>query len=459
MGEPLFGTDGIRGRAGEEPLTPATLARLGRVLAEWLKAARQAAPCDGAAAPARALIGHDGRESGETLVAALSRGLAQGGIGVDVLGLAPTPCVAYLTQATGYACGIVVSASHNPAADNGVKILGPDGAKLADSAERELEVALASAERYPSVQPRAAVRRAKRLLGDYIAWLRTEAFPQLDLRHWRVAVDCANGACSQVAPRILRAFGAEAVPLHDHPDGRNINDHCGALFPAEVARATVEGSCTIGLAVDGDGDRGLLADGHGRVLDGDALLAGLGAYLAAHQGLPRDTVVATVMSNLALEEWLARSGVRLLRVPVGDRCVAAAMREGGYRLGGEKSGHLLFGAEHGYRGDGLYTFLRAAQAMLADGIDPPSFAAGYRDYPQRLLNLPVRGRPPLERLACLQAEQRALEQELGGCGRLVVRFSGTEPVLRLMVEARTDAAVVGALERLRRAAAADGILA
>ncbi|TAH39235.1 MAG: phosphoglucosamine mutase [Planctomycetota bacterium] len=463
MSEPLFGTDGMRARAGEEPLTPPTLARLGRILAERVRAGLPGATPAGAQRPGgrppRVLLGHDGRESGETLAAALSRGLNQGGVDVEVLGLAPTPAIAYLTSAGPYAAGIVVSASHNPAADNGVKLLGPDGGKIPDALERELERELVGAAPYPRVTPAGSLRRNKRLLGDVLAWYRNSAFPRLDLRGWRVALDCGNGAYSQLGPRILRAFGAELRVLHDKPDGRNINDGCGALFPEEVARATREHGCVVGLTVDGDGDRGLLADGAGRVLDGDALLAGLGTHLLRHGRLPQRTVVATIMSNLALERHLAAAGGQLLRVPVGDRNVAAAMRAGGYRLGGEKSGHLLFGPEHGYRGDGMYNLLRVVAAVQEDGLAMERFGAGYRDLPQQLVNVPVTRRVPLEQLRRLQAAVAALERELNGAGRVVVRFSGTELRLRLMVEADSELQVRSALERLQQAAAADGILA
>lgn len=451
MSERLFGTDGIRGRAGDEPLTTTTLERLGRILGVRLAAA--------AGGSGAVVVGHDGRESGETLAAALVAGLCSQGLDCDIVGLAPTPCIAFLTARGDYCCGIVVSASHNPAADNGVKILGAGGAKLPDEEELALEEALRSGVAPPPAERRGRARRAKALVGDYVAWLRSEAFPDLDLRGWKVAMDCANGACSQIGPRVLRAFGAEPLCIHNRPDGRNINAACGAVHPAEVARATVDLGADVGLTVDGDGDRGLLADSRGRILDGDAILAGLGRDYAARGRLPGRKVVATVMSNLALERTLAAAGVELVRVPVGDRHVAAAMRAEGLALGGEKSGHILFGADHDYRGDGLYTFLRCAQAMQEAGIPPADFAADYRDLPQRLDNLPVRRRCRLEDLPRLQAEVQAVQEALAGRGRIVVRFSGTEACLRLMAEAETQELVDEALARLRAAAAEEGILA
>ena len=444
----LFGTDGIRGKAGEEPLTPPTLKRLGRILARRLAGRSDA----------RVLLGHDGRESGETLAAAVVQGLGQGGVHADVLGLAPTPAVAYLTRAGDYALGVVISASHNPAEDNGIKLLASDGAKLDDDAEREIEEALLSAQELPDVGVPGETRRAKGLLGDYVVWLRNEAFPELDLSGWRVAIDCANGAYSRLGPRAVHAFGAEVVAMNDKPDGHNINRDCGALHPEHMARATVENRCHIGLSVDGDGDRGMLADSTGRLLDGDALLAGHGRHLAERGVLPGDTVVATVMSNLALERYLHAAGVRLERVPVGDRNVAAAMRAGGFRLGGEKSGHLLFGEDHDYRGDGLYTLLRTLAALQQAGCYSWQFAEGYRDLPQKLVNLPVLARRPLEELPELSAGVRRMAEELGDRGRIVVRFSGTELRLRLMAEADSEALVDHVLDQLAAAARRDGIL-
>jgi len=448
----LFGTDGIRGKAGEEPLTLEFLERLGRLFSEHLP------PASGNPASRGILIGHDGRQSGETLAAALAGGLVRGGVPVDVVGLAPTPAVAYLTATGLYAGGVVISASHNPAEDNGIKLLGADGCKLSDGKELVLEEGMAGSEDLPDSAVPGTIRRAKGLVGDYMAWLRNEAFPNLELKGWKILIDCANGAYSQLGPRILKAFGAEPVPIHNRPDGRNINRDCGSLHPELAARETVRNGCRIGVSLDGDGDRGILVDGNGRVLDGDLLLAGLAPHLAARGLLPERTLVATVMSNLGLEKFLEKEHIHLERVAVGDRNVARAMRQNGWALGGEKSGHILFGEDHGFRGDGLYTFLRIAAALTAEGLEPHEFAAGYREFPQKLVSLPVVQRVPLERLTRLQAVENELAREFGGSGRTVVRFSGTELRLRLMVEADSDPAVLAALERLTEAARADGIL-
>ncbi|MGB0953719.1 MAG: phosphoglucosamine mutase [Planctomycetota bacterium] len=451
----LFGTDGIRGKAGEYPLVPELLERLGLVLASQI---HLDLPEDLEDRP-KVVIGHDGRESGETLVAAVAAGLTAGGVDVDVLGLAPTPCVAYLTFSGPYQAGVVVSASHNPAEDNGIKLLGRNGAKLSERVEQELEARLTAEEELPQAAESGETRRTKNLLSDYIAWLRNEAFPQLDLGGKRVLVDCANGAASKLAPRVLHAFGAETITIHDKPDGLNINEGCGALHPEVAGAKVVEHDCHFGLSLDGDADRGILVDRKGRVLDGDAILAGLGVAMQKRGELIADTVVATVMSNLALERCLDAVGATLLRAQVGDKYVAAAMREGGFNLGGEKSGHILFGEDHGFRGDGMYTLLRVLQSLARDGAEPDSFAADYADLPQRLVNLPVTRRCPLEELKHLHAACIALEQELGDRGRIVVRFSGTELRLRLMVEALEESLVEESLAKLESAVQSDDILA
>jgi len=448
MSRQLFGTDGIRGKAGREPLTTQTLEAFGFALAAQLGDEQGAV-----------LIGHDGRESGETLVAALTQGLTRGGIDVDVVGLAPTPALAYLTMAGRYSAGIMVSASHNPASDNGVKLFGADGAKLSDAREAAIEAAFFAEESRADADQAGAVKRTKNLLGDYIGWLRAEAFPELDLEGHTIVVDCANGAASQLAGRVIHAFGGEANLIQDKPDGHNINDGCGALYPELAAEATREAHAWIGLSLDGDGDRGLLCDREGRTLDGDALLAGLGTLIAQQDKLVGKTVVATVMSNLALELWLSEQGITLRRTQVGDRYVAEDMRQGGFNLGGEKSGHILFGDEQGFRGDGIYTLLKVCDALQKAEADSTTFAEGYVDLPQQLLNLDAVRRAPLDELPQLSAECAAVESDLQGKGRTVVRFSGTELKLRLMVEATTHEAVDAAIERLRAAAQADGILA
>ena len=448
MSERLFGTDGIRGRAGAWPLVDEFLTVLGRAVG--IRVLSQDAA-------AHVVIGHDGRASGPGIVAALTSGLRGSGVSVHEVGLCTTPALAYLAAAGPFQAGVMVSASHNPAEDNGIKLFGHDGAKFPDAAEVELEAAV-KMPLPPAVRLSGARIQDPALLERYVAWLR-DAFADLDLRGRRILVDCAQGGASQLAERVLDACGATPVPLNNQPDGANINRDCGALHPEVAAREASARNCDLGLSLDGDADSGMLVDGHGRVLDGDALLAGLGRHHQNRGELANATVVATVMSNLALETWLASSGVRLLRTQVGDRFVAEAMRAGGHNLGGEKSGHLLFGQDHGWRGDGLYTLLRVLRVLSREGIGAADFARGYQDFPQRLLNLKVTRRVPLEQLPALAAENLLLSRELEGRGRTVIRFSGTELRLRLMVEARDAALVDSALQRLAAASRRDGILA
>jgi len=454
MSKTLFGTDGIRGVAGEYPLVPELLEKLGRVLALRILGDM---PDDSEAKP-RVLIGHDGRESGETLAAAVAAGLTHGGVPVDVVGLTTTPCLAYLTFADCYQAGVMISASHNPAKDNGIKLFGRQGNKLADAVEKELETALETIGPPPEGVTPAEIRRTKNLVADYISWLRTEAFPDLELHGRRILVDCANGAASELAPRVLKTFGAEVVTIHDKPDGHNINQGCGALHPEVAAASVQELGCEVGLSLDGDADRSILCDGNGRILDGDAVLAGLGCAMQDAGELPGNTVVATVMSNLALERRLKEHGAHLLRAQVGDRYVAEGMREGGFRLGGEKSGHILFGEDHGFRGDGLYTLLRMMEILVPKEQTAADFAAGYEDLPQKLVNYEVAKRVPLEELPHLSAACTEAESSLGDDGRIVVRFSGTELCLRLMVEAIEESLVDATLAKLEAAAREDGIL-
>lgn len=447
MSDTLFGTDGIRGKAGQPPLTSEPLHRLGQVLAQRLGPGK------------RLVAGHDGRESGESITADLVAGLNAGGVHVDVIGLAPTPAIAFLAAQEDFDGGVVISASHNPAEDNGIKLLGADGAKLSDDLELLIEEDFHRDEALEETPTSGECRRTTQRLGDVLAWLRNEAFPNLDLTGMRIALDCAHGAYSRFGPRALKSFGAEVIPIHDRPDGHNINQNCGALYPEVIGAATRNLDANLGLCFDGDGDRGMLVNSDGTVFDGDALLAGLADLLIAAQALPSKTVIATVMSNLALEQWVRQRGAVLQRTAVGDRYVAEALRTLGGRLGGEKSGHILFGTEHGFRGDGLYTLLKVLQLLQDAGKTIDDFAAGYADLPQVLRNLPATERKPLEELPQLSAAIQEMDASLGHRGRTVVRFSGTELKLRLMVEADCMDLVTTTLDVLQDAATRDGILA
>jgi phosphoglucosamine mutase len=289
--------------------------------------------------------------------------------------------------------------------------------------------------------------------------LRSEAFPSLDLDGKSILIDCANGAASDLAPRVMKAFGADCILINAEPDGKNINQNCGATKPEICAQAMIEGQYDAGLSLDGDADRGILCDSNGRILDGDLLLAGLSEEMAANEKLHSNAVVATVMSNLALENYLAANQIDLVRTRVGDKYVAAEMRSSQFNLGGEKSGHILFGDEHGYRGDGIYTLLKVMSALQTKSQQMTEFAANYADFPQILRNFTTTKRCPIEELQELHQECQKLNEELAGRGRTVVRFSGTEMLLRLMVEADSLDLVEDSLQRLEDAARRDKIFA
>jgi phosphoglucosamine mutase len=429
-----FGTDGIRGRAGEFPLVPEFLRRLGRALGEGVHGKL-------------VLLARDTRASGSAIVDALAEGLlGEGADGLD-LGVLPTAGLPVAMRARGAALGLVVSASHNPWADNGIKVFGAGGLKLADADEAALEARVAALEREEAPPsrtthsgssfagaPRGGLRHADGA-SDYVAWL-TARFAHLRLGGLRLLVDCANGSAHRTAPAVLAALGARVTPLFDQPDGRNINEGCGSThLGALIARVrAAAGGCDAGLAFDGDADRVLFADPQGRTCDGDHVLGFLGPHLHARGELPGGALVATVMSNLGLQRALAARGVTLVRCPVGDRHVLAALQAGGYALGGEASGHVLFRDGGAYIGDGLYTTLRLLEALLAQRTTLAAVIDAVPRVPQVLLNVPVAAKPPVESLPRLQAAAAAAQARHGDDLRLVLRYSGTENLARVMVE-------------------------
>jgi phosphoglucosamine mutase len=418
---PQFGTDGLRGRAGEAPMDPETLRRVGAALGVWLQR--------GGAAQKRVLVGNDGRESAPWIQEALAQGLAAAEVAVGDVGLCTTPALALLARAHPVDAAIMISASHNPAADNGIKVFGSDGTKLRDDDERE--IASLAAELRPAAPKSPRVRDRSDLLAAY-EQLFAERFPGLDLTGRKVCIDAANGGGSELGPRVLRAFGADVVEVACEPDGFNINDGCGALHPATLAAAVREHGAALGICLDGDGDRGIFADENGALRDGDDVLAFFGARLHAGGQLPGGEVVATVMSNLGMHRTLRGHGVGVHVTPVGDRHVFLAMRARGAAIGGEQSGHVLF-ADHDLVGDGLYTGIR-----LLDAVRDGSFAGvfpAFTRYPQRLVNVPVRAKPKLDDVPAIAAKAAEIERALGQDGRLLLRYSGTEPKCRVMVEA------------------------
>lgn len=431
-----FGTDGIRGVANSGLLSPESQLRLGRALGRF---AMQHGP--------RVILARDPRRSSAMIAGALCAGIAAEGADVIDVGTLPTPGLAALIRAYAGSLGVMVSASHNPMRDNGVKVLAPDGSKLSDAdelwLEREMEVA--PAEPRPTGAAVGAVSMPDDATERYLAHLGA-AFPDLRLDGMRIVVDAANGATAASAPAMLRRLGASVVPIFAAPDGININDGCGAVHPAAMAQAVLDNRADVGVAFDGDGDRLIMAGPDGSVQDGDRILYVCARQLAAAGRLTAATVVGTVMTNFGLELALRELGIGLVRTPVGDRHVAVALREGSFALGGEPSGHLIFGAANRYIGDGLYSALATLAVMRAAGRSLDALSADLIAVPQRLLNVQVAARPPLTALPDLQRRIAAAEAELGGEGRLLVRYSGTENLLRVMVEGR-DAAQV---ERLAR---------
>ncbi|RMH00174.1 MAG: phosphoglucosamine mutase [Deltaproteobacteria bacterium] len=441
----LFGTDGIRGRANVAPMTPETALRVGLAVAHHF------------GRHGKVIVGKDTRRSSYMFEMAVTAGLCAMGADVFLVGPLPTPGIAHVTHSMRADAGVVISASHNPFSDNGIKLFAEDGFKLPDETERRLERLMASDELDERRAEGADVGRAKRIedaRGRYIAHVKL-AFPdELDLEGTKVVVDCANGAGYFVGPLVFAELGADVTPLGVAPNGVNINDGCGALAPAAMQAKVREVGADIGIALDGDGDRAIFCDEKGRLVDGDAILALCARDLVTRGELPSRTVVGTVMSNMGLERSLEEVGVSLLRTPVGDRYVVDAMRRGGHVLGGEQSGHLVF-LRHSTTGDGLVAALHVLAVMRRMGRPLSELVAPFEPFPQRTVSLKVRAKPPIEQLATLQRVLAELEREFMGQGRVLVRYSGTEPKIRLMVEARDPEVLPGALARLEEAVAAD----
>ncbi|MEQ8766413.1 MAG: phosphoglucosamine mutase [Planctomycetota bacterium] len=427
----IFGTDGIRGVANTGPLEPQSLLRLACVLGDVLRERGTTAHRP------MVLVGHDGRRSWSLIQGALVAGFNAEGVDVQAVGLVPTPVLAFLTRRQPCNLGIMISASHNPMRDNGVKLFVHDGTKFPDDLEREVEKRLRerdlSHERLTGDELGEFTEQPTLTL-DYLEHLRNKAFKGLDLSGLKIVVDCANGGSSLLAPRVLSAFGAEVVSVNDGPSGTNINEACGALHPESIGRLVVQEKADLGLTLDGDGDRAILVDETGKVRSGDAILAIVARDLVEKGKLHESTVVATIMSNIGLELFLERLGVTMLRTPVGDRFVAAELREHGYSIGGEQSGHVIFGSDHDFNGDGLYTGLRVLEILAAKKKPLGELLSDFRLYPQTIKNFPVDAKPPLEELPRVVAAVKKAEEELGGKGRVVLRYSGTESLARVMIE-------------------------
>jgi phosphoglucosamine mutase len=423
--ERIFGTDGIRGRAGVGWLTEKNVALLGRVAAGIFGQAR-------GKAARQVLLGHDGRRSGPELEAALARGLAAGGLVPVSAGLISTPGLALLTRLGTFAGGAMISASHNPSEDNGIKLFEASGEKLAEGRELAIEQDLQRGG--PEVPPGAGPRHDPELELGYLTYLVERAAAGMALDGKAIVIDCANGGASRVAPRVFGRLGAQITAIHAEPDGDNINRNCGSTHPQDLIAAVRSQNARLGIALDGDGDRCVLVDERGNLVHGDGILTVCGLHAARAGRLPHGRVVATVMSNRGLHRALRAAGVAVDTVAVGDKYVVERLRQEGLALGGEQSGHVVFGSDHFHIGDGVYTALRVLRVMLETGAPLSVLAAPYQPMPQVLLNVPVSHKPRLEELPRLAEAVARVEGELGQDGRVLLRYSGTEPLARVMVE-------------------------
>jgi phosphoglucosamine mutase len=425
----MFGTDGIRGVANVAPMTPELALALGRAVAFVAGRGQRHAP--------RVLIGKDTRLSGYMLETAIASGVTSMGGRVLLCGPVPTPAVAHLTVSMRADAGIVISASHNPFPDNGIKIFGGDGFKLPDAAEAEIEALIEEPERLGERPTGPAIGRAEKLedaRGRYVAYVKSTFPRDLTLDGVRVVVDAAHGAAYRVAPLVFTELGAVVHAMGVRPNGININRDAGALHPDKARAEVVRRSAQIGIALDGDADRVIVIDEKGQVVDGDAVMAMCATRMMRDRELRGDTVVATVMSNLGLERALEARGIRLLRTPVGDRYVVEAMRAHGYNLGGEQSGHLIF-LDHASTGDGVIGALQVLALMVRTGRPLSELAGTAMDrVPQVTESVTLPSRRPLEEMAALQRLSERIRTALGDEGRVLVRWSGTEPKLRVMLE-------------------------
>jgi phosphoglucosamine mutase len=428
----LFGTDGIRGVANEHPMTPEVAVQLGQAVAYHFA---QRPPENGHPDHrTRILIGKDTRLSGYMFESGLASGITSMGADVQLVGPLPTPAVSSLTTGMRADAGIMISASHNPYQDNGIKIFGRDGFKLPDEEEAEIEdLVLSDTPPCPDSEHIGKATRIDDASGRYVVFLKN-TFPQeLTLEGLRVVVDCAHGAAYKVAPTVLRELGAEVFTVGTEPDGTNINQECGSTHPQRAIERVRETRADIGLSLDGDADRVLLIDEHGEIVDGDKILALCALHLKEQGELQNDTLVATVMSNLGLDLALREHGIDVVRTQVGDRYVVEQMREGGYNLGGEQSGHLIF-LDHTTTGDGMIAALQVLAIMKRRDESLSTLAEVMTPLPQTLVNVDVQDKPPLEELERFQEHVREVESDLGERGRTLARYSGTESVARIMVE-------------------------
>lgn len=439
----LFGTDGIRGTANLDPMTSEMAMQLGRAAAHIFmrRAGRH-----------QIVIGKDTRISGYMLESALTSGICSMGVDVLLVGPMPTPAIAFLTRSLRADAGVVISASHNPYQDNGIKFFSNDGFKLPDEVEARIEELIVSDE-ISHLRPTAdLVGKAYRIDdadGRYIEFTKRSLPRDLDFQGMKLVVDCANGAAYKVAPMVLRELGAKVEIIGNQPDGMNINAGCGAVHPEQLQEAVLRHRADIGIALDGDADRAIFVCEQGTIIDGDHVMAALGFDLHKQGLLAKQTVVGTVMSNFGLELSLSKAGIKLVRTPVGDRYLLERMQTEGYNFGGEQSGHFIF-LDHNTTGDGLISALQVLSLMKRTTQPLSELAKAMSAVPQILLNVKVKQKTDLESVPDIARAIRESEQRLNGCGRVVVRYSGTEPLLRIMVEGEKDSVINDVAEGLAR---------
>jgi phosphoglucosamine mutase len=430
MAKELFGTDGIRGVPGTPPLDDATLFATGRSLGAYLNREH---------GQAHVLIGMDTRESGPHIASQLAAGLVQAGATAAFAGVITTPGVACLVRQSDFQAGVVISASHNPFQDNGVKLFSHAGMKFPDAAEEELEADIFKHRGEAAPKNPVSLPSDDSLDAEYLAFLRERVLPEAKFRGFRIVLDCANGAAYKLGPELFRSLGAEVIAMGVSPDGRNINAGCGSLHLEGLQRRVVEARARLGVAFDGDADRALFVCETGKVVNGDGVLLAAARFLKAQNKLKGNRVVATSMSNLGLERVLARESIALGRANVGDRYVLEEMLRSGNVLGGEQSGHIIF-LDDSPAGDGLLTAVKIASLVSLHG-KIESLVEGLKDYPQLIVNVKVRSKPPLETLPEVSRALAEAQSALGENGRVVLRYSGTEQLARVMVEAEHDADV------------------
>ncbi|MEO5896262.1 MAG: phosphoglucosamine mutase [Vicinamibacterales bacterium] len=432
----LFGTDGVRGKAGEHPLDHETVARLGGALVRAMTSHRP-----GIDKPLRFVVGRDTRESGDWITRELARGVRSQAGEMTSAGVIATPAIAYITRALAFDAGIVISASHNPFEDNGIKVFSGRGEKFTETVEREVEAIVADAGW--SVQGTADEPVPETDVADaYIAHA-LRAFPEPErLGRFRIAIDTAHGATTALAPKLFRGLGYDVELIGASPDGRNINLDCGSTHPERLSAVVREKSCRMGVAFDGDGDRAIFVDADGKIVDGDAVLLMCARHMKVQGRLQGNAIAATVMSNIGLEIALKESGIEMIRCSVGDKYVMEEMLTRGLSLGGEQSGHIIF-SDHLFTGDGLATALNVLRVMADTGRELKDLASELVTYPQVLVNVRVRERKDLSTVPAIADVMKGVEGRLSGNGRLLVRYSGTEPLLRIMLEGKDQQEIQG----------------